>query len=87
MEEKEKEKKEKTLAHISQHEDTVLKATAQFFQEEIMPVLNIEGTVVSVLPTEDIQNPMTEYTEGINTYRIHPIIMRGKDADVVIAER
>ena len=32
----EKEKKEKTPAHISQHEDTVLKATAQFFQEEIM---------------------------------------------------
>lgn len=149
MEEKEKEKKEKTPAHISQHEDTVLKATAQFFQEEIMPVLNIEGTVVSVLPTEgihlelrkgfedfnylmsddtikhfefqstnegkaglkrfrmyesqlsyqhgkavttyvlfsgNIQNPMTEYTEGINTYRIQPIIMKGKDADAVIAE-
>ena len=75
MEEKEKEKKEKTPAHISQHEDTVLKATAQFFREEIMPVLNIEGTVVSVLPTE-----------GINTYRIQPIIMKGKDADAVIAE-
>ncbi len=40
-----------------------------------MPVLNIEGTVVSVLPTE-----------GINTYRIQPIIMKGKDADAVIAE-
>ena len=145
----EKEKKEKIPAHISQHADTVLKATAQFFQEEILPVLNIEGMVVSVLPTEgihlelrkgfedfnylmsddtikhfefqstnegkaglkrfrmyesqlsyqhgkavttyvlfsgNIQNPMTEYTEGINTYRIQPIIMKGKDADAVIAE-
>lgn len=30
---------------ISQHEDTVLKVTAQFFQDEIMPVLNIDGKV------------------------------------------
>lgn len=148
MEEKEQEQ-EKNHASISQHEDTVLKATAQFFREEIMPVLNIVGTVVSVLPTEgihlelrkgfedfnylmsddtikhfefqstnegkaglkrfrmyesqlsyqhgkavttyvlfsgNIQNPMTEYTEGINTYRIQPIIMRSRNADAVIAE-
>ena len=134
---------------IAHHEDTVLKVTAQFFQDEIMPVLNIEGKVIGVLPTEgihlelkkgfedfnylmedgsikhfefqstnegkiglkrfrmyesqmsyqhnkpvstyvlfsgSIQNPMTEFTEGMNTYRIYPIIMRGKNADKVIGE-
>lgn len=29
---------------------------------------------------------MTEYTEGVNTYRIVPIIMQDKNADKVIAE-
>ena len=29
---------------------------------------------------------MTEYTEGVNTYRIVPIIMQNKNADIVIAE-
>ena len=29
---------------------------------------------------------MTEFTEGVNTYRIVPIIMQGHNADVVIAE-
>ena len=134
---------------IAHHEDTVLKVTAQFFQDEIMPVLHIEGKVIGVLPTEgihlelkkgfedfnylmedgsikhfefqstnegkmglkrfrmyesqmsyqhnkpvstyvlfsgSIQNPMTELTEGINTYRIYPIIMKGKNADKVIEE-
>lgn len=134
---------------ISHHEDAVLKVTAQFFQDEIMPVLNIEGKVVGVLPTEgihlelkkgfedfnylmedgsikhfefqstnegkiglkrfrmyeaqmsyqhnkpvftyvlfsgNIQNPMIELTEGMNTYRIHPIIMKSKDADKVISD-
>lgn len=134
---------------ISQHEDAALKVTAQFFKDEIMPALNIDGEVVSVLPTEDIhlelkksfedfnylmsddtvkhfefqstnegiaglkrfrvyeaqlsikhgkpvttyvlfsgtiKHPMTEYTEGVNTYRIVPIIMQDKNADRVIAE-
>ncbi|MBQ8559681.1 MAG: hypothetical protein IJ439_06860 [Tyzzerella sp.] len=136
-------------ATISNHEDTALKVTAQYFQEEIMPALNIEGRVVGILPTEGIhlelkkgfedfnflmsddsikhfefqstnegkiglkrfrvyesqmsyqqeravttyvlfsgaiKNPMTEFTEGINTYRIEPIIMQDKDADEVIAQ-
>lgn len=136
-------------ARLSQHEDHALKVTAQFFQDEIMPALNIEGEVVGVLPTEEIylelkkgaedfnylmsndsikhfefqstnggvddlkrfrvyeaqlsykhkkpvttyvlfsgriKNPMTEFAEGINTYRVHPIIMQDKNADKVIAE-
>ena len=133
-----KKRKKKQPAKISQHEDAALKVTAQFFRDEIMPALNIEGTVVSILPTEEvhlelrkgfedfnylmsdnsikhfefqstnegicglkrfriyesqmsykykkavttyvlfsgnIQNPMTEFTEGMNTYRVVPIIM------------
>ena len=136
------------VAKISHHEDTALKVTAQFFQDEIMPTLNIEGKVIGILPTEGIhlelkkgfedfnylmsddsikhfefqstnegkvglkrfriyesqlsfqhdkpvttyvlfsgtiKNPMTEYTEGVNTYRIVPIIMQDKNADEVIA--
>lgn len=34
-----------------------------------------------VLFSGKIKNPMTEYTEGINTYRVVPIIMRDKNAD------
>jgi hypothetical protein len=125
-----------------------LKMTAQFFQDEIMPALEIEGEVVGVLPTEGIhlevirgledfnylmkdesikhfefqstneglaglkrfrlyeaqksyqykkpvttyvlfsgtiKEPMTEFSEGINTYRVVPIVMQHKNADEVIA--
>ena len=34
-----------------------------------------------VLYSGTIRNPMTEFTEGLNTYRIIPIIMRSNDAD------
>lgn len=144
-----KKRKKKQPVNISQHEDAALKVTAQFFRDEIMPVLKIEGTVVSILPTEEIhlelkkgfedfnylmdddsikhfefqstnegiiglkrfrtyesqmsykykkavttyvlfsgkiKNPMTEFTEGVNTYRVVPIIMQDKNADKVIAE-
>ena len=157
MEKKEEEKKKparrsptlkkREKQKISQHEDIALKATAQFFRDEIMPALNIEGKVVSILPTESIhlelrhgfedfnylmedgsikhfefqstnegvnglrrfrlyeaqlgyqygrpvttyvlfsgkiRNPMTELSEGANTYRIHAIIMQEYDADEII---
>lgn len=142
-------RQKKQPAKISQHEDAALKVTAQFFRDEIMPALNIEGKVVGILPTEEvhlelkkgfedfnylmsddsikhfefqstnegsiglkrfrtyesqlsykykkavttyvlfsgnIKNPMTEFTEGVNTYRVVPIIMQDKNADKVIAE-
>lgn len=37
-----------------------------------------------VLFSGKIQNPLTEFTEGINTYRIIPIIMQEKNADEFI---
>ena len=144
-----KKRKKKQPAKLSQHEDAALKVTAQFFRDEIMPALSIEGTVVGILPTEEvhlelrkgfedfnylmsdasikhfefqstnegiiglkrfrtyesqlsykykkavttyvlfsgnIKNPMTEFTEGVNTYRVVPIIMQDKNADKVIHE-
>ncbi len=39
-----------------------------------------------VLFSGRILNPMTELREGVNTYKIIPIIMRDKNADQVIAE-
>lgn len=39
-----------------------------------------------VLYSGSIQNPMTEFTEGFNTYRIMPIIMQGMEADQLIRE-
>ncbi|MCC8140780.1 MAG: hypothetical protein LIO67_10885 [Lachnospiraceae bacterium] len=38
-----------------------------------------------VLFSGRIQKPMTEFTEGINTYRIQPLIMQGRDAGKVFA--
>ena len=132
---------------VQQHEDAVLKTSMQFFAEELLPCLGIQGKVVSFAPTElvhlelqkmfqdfnfimedgtwkhfefqstneglnglkrfrayeaitsyqhkvqvetyvlfsgKIQNPMTEFTEGLNTYRIHPIIMKHKNADELL---
>ena len=39
-----------------------------------------------VLFSGNIKNPMTEFTEGENTYKIHPIIMRNRNADELISE-
>ena len=39
-----------------------------------------------VLFSGTIQKPMTEFTVGINTYRIHPIIMKKENADLLITE-
>lgn len=37
-----------------------------------------------VLFSGNIKNPITEYSEGINTYRVHPIIMQGRNADELL---
>lgn len=134
---------------VSEHEDGALKIAVQFFADEILPLMNIEGKVKGIAPTEmvylelkklsedfnlvmeddtwkhfefqstneglmglkrfrsyeavasyqhkvaittyvlysgKIKQPMTEFTEGVNTYRVVPIIMQDKDADKLIAE-
>lgn len=44
---------------------------------------NVEITTY-VLYSGNIRNPLTELHEGINTYKIIPIIMRNKNADILI---
>ena len=39
-----------------------------------------------VLFSGNIRNPMTSFTEGVNTYQIIPIIMRSKNADDLFAQ-
>ena len=45
---------------------------------------NVE-IVTYVLYSGRVRSPMTEFTSGINTYRIQPIIMRNHDADDLLA--
>lgn len=134
---------------VSEHEDGALKTAIQFFADEMFPLLEIEGKVKGIAPTElvylelkkltedfnfimeddswkhfefqstneglkglkrfrsyeavasyqyevpittyvlysgKIKNPMTEFTEGVNTYRVVPIIMQEKNADRLIKE-
>lgn len=42
--------------------------------------------ITYVLYSGMIKNPMTEFREGINTFRVVPIIMRDKNADQLIAD-
>lgn len=51
---------------IANHEDIALKTTAQFFRDEIMPALHIEGKVVSIFPTESIQLDLKRGFEDFN---------------------
>ena len=51
---------------IANHEDIALKATAQFFRDEIMPMLNIEGKVASIFPTESIHLDLKRGFEDFN---------------------
>ena len=134
-------------APVFQHEDAALKTAAQFFADELLPFLGIEGKVASSAPTEsivlnlrkfyedinlimedgswkhfefqsknegipglkrfrsyeaitsyqynvsvttyvlysgNIRNPVTSFTEGINTYHVIPIIMKDHSADKLI---
>ena len=134
---------------IQQHEDAALKVSMQFFADELLPYLGIDGKVIGFAPTEQvhlelhkmfqdfnlvmedgswkhfefqstnegidglkrfrvyeatssyqyktevttyvlfsgkIKNPKTEFSEGCNTYRVIPIIMQDKNADVLLNE-
>lgn len=39
-----------------------------------------------VLFSGKIKNPMVQFTEGVNTFKIVPVIMRGYDADLLIEQ-
>lgn len=138
-----------TDTSLSQVEDAVMKTAIQYFGDELLTFLGIEGTTAYIAPTEqvhldlkkqyqdfnlvmedgswkhfefqstnegisglkrfrtyeavasqqygvsittyvlysgNIKNPMTEFTEGINTYRICPIIMKDWIAEELIKQ-
>ena len=50
----------------SKHEDVALKVTAQFFRDEIMPALAIDGKVVEILSTESIHLDLKKGYEDFN---------------------
>jgi len=142
-------KKNETNEKAQQHEDIALKLSAQFFAQEMLPFLGINGKVIGIGPTELVQielrrqmqdfdlimedgswihfefqstdegikglkrfrnyeatasyyhnvpvatyvlysgrikNPITEFSEGINTYRVHPIIMQNQNADELLGK-
>ena len=141
------EKKPQNVSQATQQEDAALKVMMQFFADEMLPFLGIQGKAVSAAPTESIylelkklyedfnlvmedgswkhfefqstdkgvndlkrfrsyeavasfthgveittyvlysgtiKHPVTEFTEGVNTYRVVPIIMKDKNADELI---
>lgn len=51
---------------VSKHEDVALKVTAQFFSDDILPVLAIEGKVVEILSTESIHLDLKKGYEDFN---------------------
>ena len=60
------EKKDEFVSLASQHEDNVLKFMMQFFSEDILPFLGIEGKVVSAAPTESIHLELKKLFEDFN---------------------
>lgn len=54
------------IAGIQQHEDAVLKASMQFFAEELLPYLNITGKVVSFVPTELVHLDLQRLFQDFN---------------------
>ncbi len=54
------------VSKISKHEDMALKITAMFFRDELMPYLNIEGTVKEILATESLSVDVIRSFEDFN---------------------
>ena len=64
-----------------------LKGLKRFRAYESLTSYQYNVTVETyVLFSGNIKNPMTEFTEGENTYRIKPIIMQQRDADKLLAK-
>lgn len=87
--------KSKKVRKNVQHEDAALKVTMRFFAEGLRRFRSYEavtsyqnGVPVTtyVLYSGKIKNPMTELTEGVNTYKVIPVIMRDKNAGSILEE-
>ena len=51
--------------------------------EAVTSYQNRVSVTTYVLYSGTIRRPMTQFTEGLNTYRIQPILMQDQDADVL----
>lgn len=60
------EKREKAGSGISQHEDSILKISMQYFADELMPYLGIKGKVVSFAPTELVHLELKKFFQDFN---------------------
>lgn len=75
-----------SIAHFEfQSTDGGVKDLRRFRTYEAVTSYQYQTEVTTyVLYSGTIKNPVTELTEGINTYRVHPIIMQDKNADETI---
>ena len=51
---------------VREHEDIALKTIVQFFADEMMPLLGIEGEVVSFAPTELTHIELKKFLQDFN---------------------
>ena len=70
-----------------QSKDGGIKDLKRFRTYEALTSYQYDVVVVTyVLYSGQVKNPVTEFTEGCNTYRVIPIIMQGYDADTILGE-
>jgi len=58
-------KQNQETGKLTQHEDVALKVMSDFFREEILPALQIEGKVVGSIADEIIQNLKSRTDAGL----------------------
>ena len=77
--------KDKSWAHFEfQSTDKGIKDLKRFRSYEALTSLQYDVEVRTyVLYSGTITNPVTEFTSGFNTYRVHPIIMKGHRVEKV----
>lgn len=81
------EKEDGTWLHLEFESDAITEEDLRRFRsyEAVTSYYYKVEVVTYVLCTASVQNPRTELREGINTYRVRVIRMKGKDADEIIA--
>ena len=77
---------DQTIAHFEFASQNKGRADLRRYREYEAVVSRKYGrpVITYVLYSGTIKRPMTELTEGVNTYRIVPVIMSGRDADHVL---
>ena len=55
---------------FSKNEDIATKVAWQYFRDEVLPYLGIEGKVVGMLPTETIHMELKKLYEALSSYQL-----------------